>query len=217
MVKQGFLNLTVAEQNKVINTAIAEFANNDYEKASLNNIIAGAGISKGSMYHYFSGKEDLYLYIVEQAIAIKSRYLKKVLANADKPLQEMNIFESLELQMLASVDFALQHYQLHLLSLRLQNMKKGPLREKLTGDFDRLFEEHILHSVDEAMDAGDIRSDFDRAFVLRILKFTLMNFTEIYPDFQELSANKRVTIKREIHKLSLFLRAGLQNSNQEEA
>ncbi len=59
MVKQGFLNLTVDEQTKIIDAALDEFADKDFEAASLNSIIAKAGISKGSMYHYFANKEDL--------------------------------------------------------------------------------------------------------------------------------------------------------------
>ena len=41
-----------------------EFAGRGFHDASLNRVIEAAGISKGSMYYYFDGKEDLYAYIV---------------------------------------------------------------------------------------------------------------------------------------------------------
>ncbi len=44
--------------------ARGEFAGRGFHDASLNRIIEAAGISKGSMYYYFDGKEDLYAYIV---------------------------------------------------------------------------------------------------------------------------------------------------------
>jgi len=119
MVKQGFLNLAAEEQNRVVEAALEEFANNDYENASLNNIISKAGISKGSMYHYFAGKEDLYLYLVQCALKIKSQFLSKALAESVLPLSEMSFFENLEFQILASIDFAVQHYRQHQLGLRL--------------------------------------------------------------------------------------------------
>ena len=42
-----------------------EFAGRGFHEASLNRVIEAAGISKGSMYYYFDGKEDLYVYIVQ--------------------------------------------------------------------------------------------------------------------------------------------------------
>jgi AcrR family transcriptional regulator len=43
--------------------AFEEFATRGFNSASLNRIIDAAGISKGSMYYYFDGKEDLYAYV----------------------------------------------------------------------------------------------------------------------------------------------------------
>ncbi|MDP3045616.1 MAG: TetR/AcrR family transcriptional regulator, partial [Bacillota bacterium] len=64
MTKQGFLNLPDAEKEPIVEAAMDEFAKQDFFSASLNRIIQNAGISKGSMYHYFHNKEDLYLYIL---------------------------------------------------------------------------------------------------------------------------------------------------------
>lgn len=43
--------------------ALDEFAAHGFSAASLNRIIDAAGISKGSMYYYFDGKEDLYAHV----------------------------------------------------------------------------------------------------------------------------------------------------------
>ncbi len=216
MVKQGFLNLTPEEQNRVIDAALDEFAEKDFEAASLNNIIARAGISKGSMYHYFANKEDLYLYLINHVLELKESFLKKTLDEAEKPVSEMSFFESLEFQMLASVDFAVQYYRQHQLSVRLQNMAEGPLKERLFGDLTRAFEDYVKNMVDSAMDAGEIREDFDSDFVVRILKFTLMHFIDIYPDYREFMAGDSGALKVEALKLSAFLKKGLQKSNGKE-
>lgn len=216
MVKQGFLNLTTEEQSRVIDAALDEFAEKDYEAASLNNIIARAGISKGSMYHYFANKEDLYDYLIERILETKEIFLKNALAELSKPLADMNFFESLEFQMLASVDFAMQHYREHQLSVRLQNMTEGPLKERLFGDLNRAFEDYVKNMVDAAMQAGEIRDDFDRGFVIRILKFTLMHFIDIYPDFEKFMADDSRALKAETLKLSAFLKKGLQKNNDKE-
>lgn len=215
MVKQGFLNLTSEEQDKIINAALDEFAEKDFEAASLNNIIARAGISKGSMYHYFAKKEDLYLYLINYVLEVKELFLKQSLAEAEKPVSEMNFFESLEFQMLASIDFAVQYYRQHQLSVRLQNMAGGPLKERLFGDLTRAFEDYVKDMVDSAMDAGEIREDFDSDFVVRILKFTLMHFIDIYPDYRDFTAGDSGALKAEALKMSAFLKKGLQKKSEE--
>lgn len=216
MVKQGFLNLAPEEKDKVIDAALDEFADKDFEAASLNSIIARAGTSKGSMYHYFGNKEDLYLYLVNQTMKMKEVFLKEALARTDKPLAEMSFFENLEFQMLASVDFAVQHYREHQLGIRLQNMAEGSLKERLIGELNMAFEDYVKNMVDKAIKAGEIRDDFDRDFVIRILKFTLMHFIDIYPDSKNIIADDSEALKEEARKLSSFLKKGLQKYNNKE-
>ncbi len=216
MVKQGFLNLTSEEQNRIIDAALDEFADKDFKAASLNNIIARAGRSKGSMYHYFANKEDLYLHIIDRVLKMKELFLRQALAETGKPLAEMSFFENLEFQMLASVDFAVQHYRQHKLSIRLQNMAEGPLKERLVGDLTRAFEDYIKNMVDEAIKAGEIRDDFDRDFVIRILKFILMHFVDIYPDSKNIIVEDSEAFKEETRKLSAFLKKGLQKDRDKE-
>jgi len=218
MVKQGFLNLAVEEQNRIIDAALDEFAGKDFEAASLNSIIAKAGISKGSMYHYFANKKDLYRHLISQIMKTKEEFLNHALTQAGKPLTEMNLFENLEFQMLASVDFAAQHYREHQLSIRLQALAESPLKERLLGDLSGAFEEYVEKMVDEAMKADEIRSDFDKSFVMRILKFTLMHFVDIYPESKNFVVEDSEALKEEARKLSAFLRKGLQkDSNKEES
>lgn len=216
MVKQGFLNLTAEEQNRIIDAALDEFAEKDFEAASLNNIIARASISKGSMYHYFANKEDLYDYLIGMIMETKEIFLKNALAELSKPLSEMNFFENLEYQMLASIDFAMQHYREHQLSVHLQNMAEGPLKERLFGDLDQAFEDYVKVMVDAAIKTGEIRNDFDKGFVIRILKFTLLHFIDIYPDFEKLMADDSKALKVEVLKLSAFLKKGLQKYSDKE-
>ncbi|MFT4163995.1 MAG: TetR/AcrR family transcriptional regulator [Microlunatus sp.] len=44
--------------------AVDEFAAHGFHDASLNRVIEAAGISKGSLYYYFDGKDDLYVHTV---------------------------------------------------------------------------------------------------------------------------------------------------------
>ena len=53
--------------------ALDEFSEHGYDAASVNRILAAAGMSKGQLYHHFANKEALYLALVEWTIDEKVR------------------------------------------------------------------------------------------------------------------------------------------------
>ncbi len=61
-------NMKEDKKERIINSAIDEFAKYSYEKASTNNIVFNAGISKGLLFHYFGSKKELYDTLVEFVI-----------------------------------------------------------------------------------------------------------------------------------------------------
>lgn len=63
MVRSRFARLPPAQQQAILSAALEEFAAHGFHDASLNRVIESAGISKGSMYYYFDGKEDLYAHV----------------------------------------------------------------------------------------------------------------------------------------------------------
>lgn len=63
MVRPRFARLPSEQQQAILSAALDEFAAHGFHDASLNRVIEAAGISKGSMYYYFDGKEDLYAYV----------------------------------------------------------------------------------------------------------------------------------------------------------
>ena len=65
MVRPRFAKLPAEQQQAIVRAALDEFAAHGFHDASLNRVIEAAGISKGSMYYYFDGKEDLYAYVTQ--------------------------------------------------------------------------------------------------------------------------------------------------------
>jgi AcrR family transcriptional regulator len=64
MVRPRFAKLPADQQHAILRAAADEFATHGFHDGSLNHIIDAAGISKGSMYYYFDGKEDLFSHVV---------------------------------------------------------------------------------------------------------------------------------------------------------
>lgn len=63
MARFRFNKLPSEQQQAILRAALDEFATYGFNAASLNRIIEVAGISKGSMYYYFDGKEELYAHV----------------------------------------------------------------------------------------------------------------------------------------------------------
>jgi len=59
MAKERFNELDERKKRAILDAAAPEFADRGYNGASINQVIRDAGISKGTMYYYFNGKEDL--------------------------------------------------------------------------------------------------------------------------------------------------------------
>lgn len=53
------------KRDRIINAAMDEFSSNSFDKASTNNIVKKANVSKGLLYHYFESKQDLYDYLLD--------------------------------------------------------------------------------------------------------------------------------------------------------
>jgi len=63
VVRPRFARLPPTQQEAILRAARDEFAAHGFHDASLNRVIETAGISKGSMYYYFDGKEDLFAHV----------------------------------------------------------------------------------------------------------------------------------------------------------
>lgn len=83
MAKDTFLNLPEDKRHRIIDAALAEFAQHTYEMASLSRIVGNLEIAKGSMYQYFTNKQALYMYVVNHAYDYKRNYLKDVFQASD--------------------------------------------------------------------------------------------------------------------------------------
>jgi AcrR family transcriptional regulator len=68
MPRPRFFHMPADARGRLLDLAMKEFADRGYDDASLNDILAKAGISKGAYYYYFDDKEDLFATAIEQAL-----------------------------------------------------------------------------------------------------------------------------------------------------
>ena len=84
MPKQTFQNLPEDKKRKILEAAKNEFSRVSVTEASINNIVTEANIARGSFYQYFESKEDLLLFMVNEASEeVKKMVEKKIKEKGD--------------------------------------------------------------------------------------------------------------------------------------
>ncbi|WP_026476812.1 TetR/AcrR family transcriptional regulator [Alkaliphilus transvaalensis] len=63
-MKATFFNLSNQKKENLINECIHEFAEYNFSSASINRILKRAQISKGGLFKYIHGKNDLYIFVI---------------------------------------------------------------------------------------------------------------------------------------------------------
>lgn len=71
-------------KEKILQAAITEFSASGYDKVTMENICTRHGISKGMMYHYYSGKDNLFLLCVQNMYQMMQQYLEENMAELEK-------------------------------------------------------------------------------------------------------------------------------------
>ena len=155
MPHQTFFNLPAEKREQILEVAIDEFADNDYDSASISRIVARTGIAKGSFYQYFADKEDLYAYLLGLLAQAKVEFL-----SLDHPdPQHVGIFAYLRWMAEAGVAFELAHPKLSRIGLRAAAAGKYPkafndqVRGATVAFYSRL--------VEVGKQQGDIAPDVD--------------------------------------------------------
>lgn len=66
---------------RIIQAALKEFSEYNYDNSSINRICSNGNIPKGVMYHYFKDKDELYLLCIKYCYDSMCNYYKTFLQN----------------------------------------------------------------------------------------------------------------------------------------
>ncbi|MAT98574.1 MAG: TetR family transcriptional regulator [Anaerolineaceae bacterium] len=165
MPKETFFNLPEEKRQRIIDLALAEFAENDYDTASISRIVAQAGIAKGSFYQYFENKEDLYNYLLALGTEAKAQFLG---SNAPDP--QMGTFAYIRWLSEAGIKFELSRPKLSQIGYRAA--RSGTLPADLQARARVGAAVFFRQLVEQGQAKGDINSEIDpdlAAFVFNVI------------------------------------------------
>lgn len=80
-MNEKFFDLKKEKQDRMINGAMKVFAVNGFHRASTDDMVKEAGISKGLWFHYFDNKLGLYVFVTDYAV----KYINMELASFVTP------------------------------------------------------------------------------------------------------------------------------------
>jgi AcrR family transcriptional regulator len=112
-----------ARREQLLDAGVALFASRSWEEVSVDEIASAGGVSRGLLYHYFSGKRDYYVACVEHTV---ERLLELEPDPHLPPAEQLHM--GLE-RFFASVE---QHPEMHLLLRRV-----APADEEVAQIVDR--------------------------------------------------------------------------------
>ncbi len=196
MPKETYFNLDEQKRSKIFKVALKEFAVNDYNSASINNIVKEAGISKGSMYQYFDNKKDLYFYLLDEAGEKKLDYIKNNTKDSQKDFFEM--IKAMHLEG-AKFDLTNPRYSKLIINAMHESLPKelGNISVELKKRSDQFFEGYII----EAQKNNKLRSDIDSqflSFLVSRLSMSLIDYVTEQYDF-----SYRELIEKNINKMPI--------------
>ncbi len=108
-----FFKLPLEKQRRIINAAYKVFSENSYKKAPMSEIADRSGISKALLFHYFTNKKELYMYLWTNAI---DRTRKAVVEY--KTLETDDFFEMLKRSLLSKCSLMRDYPHIYAFSLR---------------------------------------------------------------------------------------------------
>ena len=155
--KDTFYNLPADKRALICQVSIAEFAEYEYELASINRIVNKSGISKGSFYQYFENKKELYLYLLQLVAEEKVKYISPVMDNPN----EHDIFTLLREMYISGIRFAAEHPDYAEIGNKLLRNKEAPIyKEAVDSNMPAayVFFETLLEG---AIVRGEVRADID--------------------------------------------------------
>ncbi|MCG8484276.1 MAG: TetR/AcrR family transcriptional regulator [Clostridia bacterium] len=171
-MKEKFKDIDINNEKvkRIINCALEEFSKNKFEKASTNNIVKAANVSRGLMYHYFKDKQELFEFLIDFSITIVVKEFKERFDWSDTDL--LNRFKQvaeIKLELFFRYPYLIDFY-VKAVDEALINELKNSERLKNAGIHKQFYMENI--------DRSKFKDDIDVDKAINVIRLTLKKNNE---------------------------------------
>lgn len=151
--------------DSLLEVAARVFTERGYDGTSMAHIAAAGGITKSSIYHHVTGKEQLLRLAIDRALDALFAVLKEPAARTGKAIDRLEHVVRREVDVLAA--------ELPYVTLLLR-VRGNSETEQWALQRRREFDRRITRLVTQAAKDGDLRADADPRLTTRLL-FGLVN------------------------------------------
>jgi len=170
---EKFLNMEDEKRERVIKAAMKEFCQG-YKKASTDNIVRDAGISKGLLFHYFGTKERLYNFLIDYAVdTLKREFLSLV------NIEQADILESVWQMSLLKQELSISFPDIFdfMTSAYVDtSIKSEGVKESLS-KFKEV-QSKVMADVYTRTDTTLFRDDIDPTLAMQIISWSLQGYAQ---------------------------------------
>ena len=170
-MNEKFFDLKKEKQDRMINAALKIFALNGYQKASTDDIVKEAGISKGLLFHYFGSKAGVYTFMYEYSSRFMTMELERAVSLREKDLfLLLKQMEEAKSVLLANYPY-MQKFLLTHIDLKDEEIKKSvaPYVDKVP---------QIMGEVMGRADYDRIREGVDKDLLVRTMYYVTRGLME---------------------------------------
>lgn len=171
-------NIQIPEekQQRIVRAAMENFARNGYRKATMDEIVAAAGISKGLIFHYYGSKEKLFLHLYEFAYGFVYERLVPHF-NHDEP----DLFERIRLSEKIKIDM-MKQYPYILDFLMTARQEDNPELQRKMKQLSRENYPAWSDSFQKGIDTSKLRDGIELERVIRIIQWCTNGLLAEYKD-----------------------------------
>ena len=162
---ESFSKIPQEKRQRILDSAVTEFAEHGFEGANINKIAQNAGVSVGSLYKYFNNKEDLFLTVVHLGVETTKTVLEEIMRS------EGDLFSRIEKIIKAIQVHTRNNIHMTILYNEMATENHSDLVWKIVSDMEGTTAGLYSAIVKEAQEAGTVRNDIDA----RLLAFFLDN------------------------------------------
>ena len=181
----NFENLPEEKKKRIIDACMEEFARNGYDKASTNNIVKKAGISKGAIFHYFGNKKNLYLYILDYVISYMTKRLYDIIGTPSA-----DVFERIMNTGLAKIRLVYEEPLMYEIFYMAFISTPEELKEEIQKRYNKIYAENVPAFI-ENIDMSRFRKDINPAKALETIMLFIDALSNKYINiYRNKSANE---------------------------
>ena len=198
-MNEKFFELKKEKQDRMINGAMKVFARNGYKRASTDDMVKEAGVSKGLWFHYFGNKLGLYAFVADYAV----KYMNMELAAMSNRYPEDYFETTLAVEKTKMSVRKLYPY----IPLFLSAMERETDEEALTvlGDYKDAYRKARMKAY-EQVNTSNFRDVVSMSILARTLGMTLDGFLrEEYEEDSFSEENYKKEVEEYLHMMSALV------------